>query len=217
LISFNIFCRHVFETFGTAVYEKPQVFLTGVGPMPLLASWRDVLGGMSVALAILAFVIYGWQTLVGKIRPHPLSWILFGILSVTGYWIQRDQGARAGSWVLLAMTAICFFLAVLSIAKGERTFPLVEWAFLAVGCLVLFVYLSTHDALTAALLVTVVDALGFGPTFTRGWSHPQKDSVTSFALNGAKFVPSLLAMDPASVATWQALGRMARELRREIE
>jgi hypothetical protein len=53
----------------------------------------------------------------------------------------------------------------------------------------------------AAALTTIVDALGYGPTFVRGWSHPRKDSVTSFALNGAKFVPSLMAMDPISFAT----------------
>jgi hypothetical protein len=35
----------------------------------------------------------------------------------------------------------------------------------------------------------------------RGWSQPQKDSVTSFALNGVKFIPSLMAMDPISFAT----------------
>ena len=53
----------------------------------------------------------------------------------------------------------------------------------------------------AAALTTLVDALGYGPTFVRGWSQPNKDSATSFALNGVKFVPSLMAMDPISFAT----------------
>jgi hypothetical protein len=50
-------------------------------------------------------------------------------------------------------------------------------------------------------LTTAIDALGYGPTFVRGWSFPRKDSVTSFAFNGVKFVPSLMAMDPISFAT----------------
>jgi hypothetical protein len=50
-------------------------------------------------------------------------------------------------------------------------------------------------------VTTLVDALGYGPTFVRGWSQPKKDSVASFALNGVKFVPSLMAMDPISFAT----------------
>jgi hypothetical protein len=70
--------------------------------------WKDVLGILSVSMAIVAAVIYIVQTLRGEVRPHPLSWFLFGILSATGYWVQRDQGAHQGSWTLLAMTIICF-------------------------------------------------------------------------------------------------------------
>jgi hypothetical protein len=32
-------------------------------------------------------------TLRGEVRPHPLSWFLFGILSATGHWEQRGHPA----------------------------------------------------------------------------------------------------------------------------
>jgi hypothetical protein len=156
-----------------------------------------------VVLAVVAAVIYILQTLRGEIRPHPLSWFLFGILSLTGYWVQRDEGAHQGSWTLLAMTVICFLFVAVSVARGERSFSRAEWAFAfaVAGGAVFILYLFTGQANVAAALTTVIDALGYGPTFTRGWSFPRKDSVTSFALNGAKFVPSLMAMDPISFAT----------------
>ena len=62
--------------------------------MLLLSGWREALGALSVAMALLANGIYVWQTLVGEVRPHPLSWFLFGVLSVTGFLVQRNQGAR---------------------------------------------------------------------------------------------------------------------------
>jgi hypothetical protein len=164
-------------------------------------NWRDALGILSVALAVLAAVIYIAQTLRGEVRPHPLSWFLFGILSLTGFLVQRDEGARQGSWTLMAMTIICFLFVIVSVARGERSFSLREWAFLIAGGAVFIVYLFTRQANVAAALTTLVDALGYGPTFVRGWSQPKKDSVASFALNGVKFVPSLMAMDPISFAT----------------
>jgi hypothetical protein len=167
----------------------------------VLGDWRDALGILSVALAVLAAVIYIVQTLRGDVRPHPLSWFLFGVLSLTGYLVQRDQGARQGSWTLLAMTVICFLFVAVSVARGERTFSRTEWAFVAAAGAVFVLYLFTRDANVAAAMTTAIDALGYGPTFTRGWSFPRKDSVTSFAINGAKFVPSLMAMDPISFAT----------------
>jgi hypothetical protein len=169
--------------------------------MQALEDWKDALGILSVAMAVIAAIIYLVQTLRGDVRPHPLSWFLFGVLSATGYWVQRDQGARQGSWTLLAMTIICFLFVAASIARGERRFSRQEWAFTIAGGAVFILYLFTREANVAAALTTIVDALGYGPTFVRGWAHPRKDSVTSFALNGAKFVPSLMAMDPISFAT----------------
>ncbi len=169
--------------------------------MQALEDWRDALGILSVALAVIAAIIYVFQTLRGDVRPHPLSWFLFGILSATGYWVQRDEGAHQGSWTLLAMTIICLVFVAASVARGERRFSRQEWSFAVAGGAVFVLYLFTREPNLAAALTTVVDALGYGPTFVRGWSHPRKDSVTSFALNGAKFVPSLMAMDPLSFAT----------------
>jgi hypothetical protein len=169
--------------------------------MQASGDWRDALGLLSVALAILAAGVYIAQTLRGEVRPHPLSWLLFGVLSLTGFLVQRDEGARQGSWTLMAMTVICFLFVGVSVARGERSFSKQEWAFVAAGGAVFLAYLLTREANVAAALITLVDALGYGPTFVRGWSYPRKDSVTSFALNGAKFVPSLMAMDPISFAT----------------
>jgi hypothetical protein len=173
--------------------------------MHVLDPWRDALGALSVilavALAVAGFLIHFWQTLSGEVRPHPLSWFLFGVLSVTGYLVQRDQGAEAGSWALLAMSVICFLLVAVSVIRGERSFSRAEWTFLIAGVFVFAFYLFTKEPTVAAVLITLVDALGYGPTFTRGWTNPQKDSVSSFALNGAKFVPSRMAMEPTSLAT----------------
>ena len=140
----------------------------------MLAGWRDALGLLSVALAVLAAVIYIVQTLRGEVRPHPLSWFLFGVLSLTGYLVQRDQGARQGSWTLLAMTLICFLFVAVSVARGERSFSRAEWAFVGAGGAVFALYMFTRDANAAAAMTTAIDALGYGPTFTRGWSLPEK-------------------------------------------
>ncbi len=133
--------------------------------MQVLEGWKDALGILSVAVAIVAAIIYVIQTLRGEVRPHPLSWFLFGVLSATGYWVQRDQGAHQGSWTLLAMTIICFLFVAASVARGERSFSREEWAFTIAGGAVFILYLFSRQANVAAALTTIVDALGYGPTF----------------------------------------------------
>ena len=99
------------------------------------------------------------------------------------------------------MTLICFLFVAVSVAREERSFSRQEWAFVAAARAVFALYMRTRDASVAAALTTAIDALGYGPTFARGWSFPRKDSATSFAINAVKFVPSLMAMDPLSFAT----------------
>lgn len=167
----------------------------------LSVATREFLGAVAVLIALIAYGIYGWQTIRGETRPHPLSWTIFGILTATGYWVQWDEGAGPGSWVMGVTAAICFLLAALSIWKGERAFPWYEWAFLIAASVVFCFYLWTKQPTAAAVLATAVDVIGYGPTLTKAWTRPSSDSVTSFALNSVKFIPSLFAMEKISVAT----------------
>jgi hypothetical protein len=164
-------------------------------------AFKEMMGALSVLIALVAYSIYGWQTIKGGTRPHPLSWIIFGILTGTGFWIQFDEGAGAGSWVMGVTAAICFVLAAMSVWKGERIFPWYEWAFLIAAGIVFVFYIWTKEPTVSAILATLVDVLGYGPTLTKAWSRPSTDSVTSFSLNSLKFIPSLFAMESVSIAT----------------
>ena len=182
---------------------------------------KDFMGALAAAMALVAYGIYVWQALAGEARPHPLSWLIFGILTGTGYLVQLDQAAGPGSWVMGITAAVCFLLCLMSFWRGERVFPWYEWAFLVAAAIVFAFYLwSRQPALVAAILsgaprdffvrngpaisaslAATVSVLGFGPTETKAWARPGSDSVTTFTLNGLKFVPSLFAMETVSVAT----------------
>jgi hypothetical protein len=186
-----------------------------------VAAFKDLMGALAVVIAVIAYGIYAWQTLRGEARPHPLSWLIFGILTGTGYLVQLDQAAGPGSWVMGITTIVCLLLCVMSFCKGERAFPWYEWAFLAAASIVFAFYLwsrqpellaatlsgALRDAVVAhgpaisAVLASIVNVLGFGPTLTKAWARPHSDSVITFLLNGIKFIPSFFAMDSISVAT----------------
>jgi hypothetical protein len=164
-------------------------------------AFKEAMGALAVLIALVAYGIYGWQTITGQTRPHPLSWLIFGILTGTGFLVQFNEKAGPGSWVMGFTAVICLVLAAMSIKKGERVFPWYEWAFLIAAGVVFIFYIWTKEPTISAVLATAVDVLGYGPTLTKAWSRPATDSVTSFALNSVKFIPSLFAMDSVSIAT----------------
>ena len=164
-------------------------------------TFKDLMGALSVAIALFSYGLYVWKTLRANARPHPLSWLIFGVLAGTGFLIQFDQAAGPGSWVMGVTAAVSFMLCLLGFAQGERAFPWYEWSFLAAATIVFAFYLWSQQPAASAILAAVVSALGFGPTLTKAWSRPHSDSSSAFMLNGLKFVPSLFAMDTVSVAT----------------
>ena len=163
--------------------------------------FKDLMGALSVAIALFSYGLYVWKTFRAHARPHPLSWLIFGVLSATGFLIQLDQSAGAGSWVMGVTAAVCFMLCLIGFWQGERTFPWYEWAFLAAAAIVFAFYLWSQQPAASAILASIVNVLGFGPTLTKAWARPRSDSASTFMLNGLKFVPSLFAMDSVTVAT----------------
>src|ERR1700733_7393795 len=116
-------------------------------------SSKDLMGALAVLIAVLAYGIYVWKSLRGEVRPHPLSWLIFGVLTGTGYLVQLDQKAGPGSWVMAITTVVCLLLCLMSFWRGERTFPWYEWAFLAAAVVVFAFYLwSRNPDLIAAVL-----------------------------------------------------------------
>ncbi len=164
-------------------------------------AFKDFMGALAVAIAVAAYAIYVWQSFRGETRPHPLSWLIFVILTGIGYLVQLDEAAGPASWVMAITTAVCLLLCVMSFARGERAFPWYEWAFLVAAAVVFVFYLLSRQPTLSAVLASFVNVLGFGPTVTKAWHRPASDSVTTFTLNGLKFVPSFFALDNVSVAT----------------
>jgi hypothetical protein len=169
--------------------------------MSLALTFKDFMGALAVAITLVAYGIYVWQTLRGEARPHPLSWLIFGILTGTAYLVQHDEAAGAGSWVMGITAIVCLLLCLMSFWRGERAFPWYEWAFLLAAAVIFVFYLLSHQPTTAAVLAAIVSVLGFGPTVTKAWHRPHSDSITTFTLNSIKFVPAFFAMGNLTLAT----------------
>lgn len=62
-------------------------------------------------------------------------------------------------------------------------------------------YLVAHRPALSAILATIADVIGYGPTLRKGWERPNSDVALSFWLNSWKFIPALFAMGARTIAT----------------
>jgi hypothetical protein len=161
------------------------------------------LGALSVGIGGVAYAIYITQTLRREgVEPHPFSWLLWGLVTLVAFLVQRAQGGEAGSWVTGFTAAACFLIGGLTLLKNQWRYSWFDWFSLVAGILVFVFYLFARNPTYSAIFATATDVMGYGPTIKKGWIEPRKDSATSFALNSAKFVPALFVLGSYSIATW---------------
>ena len=134
--------------------------------------------------------------------PHPFSWLLWGFVTAVAALVQQAKGAGPGTWVTAFTAVICFVIGGLTLLKNQWQFSLFDWLSLMTGVIVLLFYVLAKQPTASAVLATAADLLGYNSTIKKGWIAPYTDSATSFALNAAKFIPALFALNAYSVATW---------------
>lgn len=164
---------------------------------------KTALGLLSIGIGAAAYTIYIGQTAKRKgVQPHPLSWILWGVVTGVAYLVQMERGGAAGSWVTGFTSCVCFLIGGFSLVKHTWRFSRFDKVSIWFGIGVLLFYIFSKNPTHSAVLATIVDVVGYLPTIRKGWFEPHKDSATSFSLNSLKFVPALFALESYSVATW---------------
>lgn len=167
--------------------------------MTLKTAW----GLLSIGIGAIAYTIYLGQAAKKKgVQPHPLSWILWGLVTGVAYLLQRESGGAAGSWVTGFTSCVCFLIGGFSLVKHTWRFSRFDKISVWFGVGVLLFYIFSRNPTHSAVLATLVDAVGYLPTIKKAWIQPHKDSATAFSLNSLKFVAALLALESYSVATW---------------
>jgi len=170
---------------------------------PVRIDVKSFLGGLAVAISVLAYVIYIWQTIKKDgIRPHPFSWLLWGFVTTVATFAQHAKGAGAGLWVTAFTAVVCVIIGTLTLSKNKWRFSVSDWTSLAPGIVAAVCYAVAKDPTAAAVSATVADVVGYKPTVSKGWVDPASENALSFFLNSVKFIPAIGALDSYSVATW---------------
>ena len=172
-----------------------------------LVGYKLFMGYLSLIITITGYLLYissmyrRDQAPDKQIKPHPLSWGLFGFLTATGWLVQVAMNGQAGSWTLGVTAAFCFLIAALSFFKYQWTFDLRDWLEISAGVVLFVFYLITKTPTLSATLATLADVAGYGPTVRKGWLRPWTDNPVSFIFNSIKCIPALLALSSYSWAT----------------
>lgn len=163
--------------------------------------YKTWLGITATAIGLVSYIPYFKNILANKTKPHAFSWLIWGILTAIGFAGQVVGLAGPGAWVTGVTAIICFIIFFFALIKGERNIVLLDWLSLGGAFIALLFWFITNGPLLSVILITLIDALGFLPTFRKAFIKPYEETGSTFFWGGVKFIIGLFALERVSIIT----------------
>jgi len=163
---------------------------------------KEIFTAIGIAFMASSYAIYIWSIFKQDTRPHPFSWLIWGLLTAIAFFAQISDGAGVGAVITGLSAAITLSIAVIGYIRRQNIVisKSDKWAF-GLSLLAIPLWLITDTPLWSVLLITLIDMAGFYPTFRKSWHAPEQESLFSFTLGTFKHLFTVLALENYSIIT----------------
>jgi hypothetical protein len=164
--------------------------------------YKGFLSAAAIVLTLVAFLPYIRSILHGTTKPHVFSWVIWGSTTFVVFLAQLADKGGLGAWPIGVSGVVTIYIAFLAyIKKSDSTITRTDWVFFAMAMTSLPLWYLTSDPLWAVVILTLVDVLGFGPTFRKTYFHPFEEQLTLFAIMAVRNLISIMALEHYSMTT----------------
>jgi hypothetical protein len=143
---------------------------------------KSLIGLLATIIGLIGYIPYFRDIFRGQTKPHVFSWFIWGLLTTIAFIAQFIEDAGPGSWVTGSTAVICLVIAGIALSKGERGITKFDWFCFITALAGIVLWVITDNPLTAVIIVTLVDALAYVPTFRKTYHKPYEETLIEYAL-----------------------------------
>jgi hypothetical protein len=163
---------------------------------------KYILSGIAIVLTFMAFTPYIYSIIKGKTKPHLFSWIIWSMTTFVVFFAQLEGGSGIGAWPTGVSGVITIGIAYLAYAhRTDITITKADWLLLISALSSLPFWYFTADPLSAVIILTIVDVLGFGPTLRKVYVDPLSEPLLFYSLFFVSNLMIIMALEHYSVTT----------------
>lgn len=165
-------------------------------------SFKAIAGAAALVLTLYAFYPYLRDILRGRVQPHVFSWVIWAVTTLSVAVAQLAAGGGRGAWIVGVSGLLSLLVATLAwFKRGDSAITRADWLFFVAALSALPLWAVTADPLSAVIVLTTVDLLGFGPTIRKAHAAPHAESLPFFAIFLVRNVLVVCALDEVSWTT----------------
>ncbi|WP_417595370.1 hypothetical protein [Parasphingorhabdus sp.] len=163
---------------------------------------KELFGAAALVLTFAAFIPYMISIWRRETRPHVFSWFIWGGGTVVVCIAQLSDGAGIGAWPIGISGLLTFGVAFLALARSsDSSIVPSDWGFLLLALSALPLWFYTSTALSAVIVLTIVDLLGFGPSVRKAMDFPNEEHAGFFLIAAFRNGFVILALENYSWTT----------------
>lgn len=165
-------------------------------------TYQSWLSAVAVILTCIAFLPYILSIFHGRTRPHVFSWVIWSLNTSVAFLATLQAGGGHGAGVIGFSAGVTLFIAVLAYMKrADVSVTLTDRLFFIAALAAMPLWHWADDPLWAVWLITVIELLGFAPTFRKTWSQPFSESMSFLLLLVVRNALVIAALDRHTTTT----------------
>lgn len=163
---------------------------------------KELLSGIAIALTFIAFIPYIKSILQNKTQPHAFSWLVWASVTFIVFLAQLADKGGAGAWPIGVSGIITLFVALLAyIKKSDHMIARQDWVFFLLAMSAIPFWYFTANPLWAVIILTLVDLLGFMPTFRKAYYYPNEEQLTFYLIITCRNLVATVALENYTLTT----------------
>ena len=162
---------------------------------------NEIIGGITVLVAVLTYTPYLIDTVKGKVTPHPFSWLIWVTLTAIAYFAQISDNAGPGAWMNAAVLGICIFIILFSFKNGFQNITKFDIGVFGLGIFAVLLWIITKDAFWSVILISIANTIAYIPTFRKSFDKPYEEVIYLYGINFFRHGASIFALDNVSILT----------------
>lgn len=163
---------------------------------------KPLLSTFATALTIVAYFPYIRSIFHGQTRPHVFTWFIFGLATGIAFLAVLQARGGAGAWPIGFSCAVSLLVAGLAYVKrADVTITRADWILFFAALAAMPLWVAANDPLWAVVLITLIELLGFGPTFRKTWFCPHSESMSFLSTLIVRNALIIAALDRQTLTT----------------
>lgn len=163
---------------------------------------KELLGISAIILTIAAFIPYIVSIWYERTKPHVFTWVIWGTTTFIVFLAQLFDKGGMGAWPMGISGIITFYVALLAYhKKSDRSISRSDWLFFSIAMAAIPCWYITSSPLSAVLLLTCIDIIGYLPTLSKARSKPFEEQLLLYVLMSLRNILAISALEHYSLTT----------------